>query len=157
MKVTTVTATIKYSQDARKGAWKAVEIGAEATVDANETWQTSQAHLYADLGQQLKALWSNGQKAPEKPVEPADTGEATETPAHYCQEHQAAFKRYSRGDSVWWSHKTADGKWCREKQTLPNPYNVAGPWGSLRGPLTPHTPWHSTQPVATSTALKVFR
>ena len=28
MKVTSVTATIKYSQDTGKGAWKAVEIGA---------------------------------------------------------------------------------------------------------------------------------
>ncbi len=26
-----------------------------------------------------------------------------------------AFKRHSRGENVWWSYNTADGKWCREK------------------------------------------
>ena len=25
------------------------------------------------------------------------------------------FNRYSRGKNVWYSHKTGDGKWCREK------------------------------------------
>ena len=101
MEVTSVSATIKYSQDTGKGAWKAVEIGAEATVDANETWQNTQAHLYADLGQQLKALWTNGQKAPEKATEaPADTV-PSEPPEHYCKNHQTPFKRYKRGDSVW--------------------------------------------------------
>ena len=59
MKVTTVTATIKCRQDTGKGAWKAVEIRADATVDVTETWQHAQAHLYAELGCQLKALWSN--------------------------------------------------------------------------------------------------
>ncbi len=41
MKVTTVTATIKYSKDTGKGAWKAAEIGVDATVDARETWQAA--------------------------------------------------------------------------------------------------------------------
>jgi hypothetical protein len=31
------------------------------------------------------------------------------------QEHQAAFKRYNRGENVRWSHKIDDGKWYREK------------------------------------------
>ena len=56
---------------------------------------------------------------PQEPAEShagAITGpEPTETPAHYCQEHQTEYKRYSPGEAVWWSHKTADGKWCREK------------------------------------------
>jgi hypothetical protein len=38
-----------------------------------------------------------------------------ETPTHYRQAHQTPFKRYSRGGSVWYSHKTAGGKWCKEK------------------------------------------
>jgi hypothetical protein len=120
MKIDRVTATIKYSQDTGKGAWRAVEVGAEAAVDARETWQTAQASLYAELGQQLKALWANGNGKPaqngaERPVEPAQPPEPTETPAHFCQEHQTAFKQHSRGEAAWWSHKTADGKWCREK------------------------------------------
>jgi hypothetical protein len=124
MKVTTVSANIRYSQDTGKGAWKAVEIGAEATVDQRERWDTALASLYADLGQQLKALWANGngrkaQEAPEKPTdapsEPEPTQASPPPPEHYCQEHQTPFKQYSRGDSIWYSHKTKDGKWCREK------------------------------------------
>ena len=61
MKVEKVTASIKYSQDTGKGAWKAVEIGAEGSVDAKENWQAAQASLYGQLSQQLKVLWSNGQ------------------------------------------------------------------------------------------------
>ena len=38
VRITTVTATTKYSQDTGKGAWKAVEIGVDATVDAKERW-----------------------------------------------------------------------------------------------------------------------
>jgi len=62
---------------------KAVEVGAEAAVDARETWQTAQARLYAELGQQLKSLWANGnggkcQVATERPVEPVSAPEPTE-------------------------------------------------------------------------------
>jgi len=51
--------------DNGKGAWKAVEIGAEGSVDAKENWQVAQASLYVQLSQQLKILWSNGQKPQE--------------------------------------------------------------------------------------------
>ena len=62
---------------------EAVEIGAEATVDANERWQTTQSNLYAELGQQLKSQWTNGQKAPEKAVEAPVEGDTTETPERH--------------------------------------------------------------------------
>ena len=60
MRVTTVTAQVKYSQDTGHGAWKAIELGAEASVDGKETWTEAQASLYQQLGQQLKTLWANG-------------------------------------------------------------------------------------------------
>ena len=44
MKVDRITAQIRYSQDTGHGAWKAVEIGAEATVDERERWSTALAH-----------------------------------------------------------------------------------------------------------------
>ena len=89
-------------------------------MDTKEHWQQALAALYAELGQQLKALWANGNGKPaqngsQSHAEPATEPEPTETPAHYCQEHQTEYKRYSRGENVWWSHKTGDGKWCREK------------------------------------------
>ena len=109
MKVERVTATIKYSQDTGKGAWKAIELGAEATVDAKDTWQQAQHQLYGELSQQLKALWCNG-KGSESAVQPIAV---TEPPEHFCQEHSVPFKQYSRGKSTWYAHKTGD-TWCKE-------------------------------------------
>ena len=81
MKVEKVSATIRYSQDTGKGAWKVIEIGAEGTVDTRENWQAAQAYLYAELGKQLKTLWHNGNGAAlngaggaESHVEPQSTG-----------------------------------------------------------------------------------
>jgi hypothetical protein len=45
MKVTTVTATLRFSQDSGKGAWKSLELGAEAQVAPNEEWAEAQAYL----------------------------------------------------------------------------------------------------------------
>ena len=115
MKVTTVSANIRYSRDSGHGAWKVVELGAEATVEQREKWTDAQGALYHQLGQQLKALWTNGQKPAQKPDEAVDDTKPTETPDHYCHEHQMPFKRYTRGENVWYSHKMAEGKWCREK------------------------------------------
>jgi hypothetical protein len=124
MKVTTVSANIRYSRDTGQGAWKVVELGAEATIDGKEGWKDAQASLYADLGQQLKTLWANGNgrkatEAPEYPTEAPSQPEPTQTPPlppeHYCQQHQTEYRRYERDGRVWYSHKTGDGKWCREK------------------------------------------
>ena len=92
-----------------------VELGAEATVDQQDNWTDAQATLYHQLGQQLKALWTNGQKTAEKPEEAADESIPTETPAHYCKEHHTPFRQYHRGENVWYSHKMDTGKWCRER------------------------------------------
>jgi hypothetical protein len=114
MKVTTVSANIRYSQDTGKGAWKAVEIGAEATVDQRERWDTALASLYADLGQQLKALWANGHKPADKPVEATAGAQPPQTPEHYCQAHQTEYKRYERDGRVWYSHRVGN-QWCKER------------------------------------------
>ena len=50
MKVDRITAQVRYSQDTGHAAWKAIEIGAEATLDDREWWSEALAHLYADLG-----------------------------------------------------------------------------------------------------------
>jgi len=120
MKVTTVSANIKYSLDTGHG-WKAIELGAEATLDAKDSWQTAQRQLYGELSEQLQKLWANGkaaQNGSESAAQPSSEPEPSappEPPEHFCQKHQTEHKRYSRGENVWWSHKTVDGKWCREK------------------------------------------
>jgi hypothetical protein len=112
MKIDRVKATIRYSQDTSKGAWKSIEIGAEGSVDERERWDAALAHLYADLGQQLKGLWANGQKSAAEP--PAVGDGKAEPPAHFCQEHQAEYKRFEKDGRIWYSHKALDGKWCKD-------------------------------------------
>ena len=92
-----------------------LELSAEAALDGKEAWTEAQASLYQQVGCQLKSLWTNGHKPTENHAETHADDQPPETPEHYCQEYQTPFKRYRRGESVWWSHKTVDGKWCREK------------------------------------------
>ena len=124
MKVTTVSASVRFSGIVGDSRFKTIELSAEATLDAKETWTEAQARLYEQLGCQLKAMWANGtgqnaQDDAEEPTKAPSEPEPAQIPAmppeHYCQEHGTPFKRYARGESAWWSHKTADGKWCREK------------------------------------------
>ena len=69
-------------------------------------------------------LWANGtghkaqdsaQEGSESHGEAIAIAEPKTTPEHFCLEHQTPFKQYHRGDNAWYSHKTANGKWCREK------------------------------------------
>ena len=54
-----IPAYIRYSQDTGKGAWKVIELGAEASVSDREFWKQSQSELYYQLAGQLQTLWSN--------------------------------------------------------------------------------------------------
>ena len=119
MIVTTISATIRYSQDTGHGAWKVVELGAEASVSDREHWKMAQSELYHQLSHQLRQLWHNGNGAAingtETVIEPPAEPEPTPTPReHWCEEHQAAFTQRSGHGETWWSHKASDGSWCRE-------------------------------------------
>jgi len=125
MKVEKISATIRYSQDTGKGAWKVIELGAEGTVDARENWQAAQSYLYAELGKQMRQLWSNGngaalngnggtETAVQLPAQPAPVSGSETLPEHWCEEHRAAFtQKNGKGGESWWSHK-AGTEWCRE-------------------------------------------
>jgi hypothetical protein len=113
MKVTTVTATLRYSAEA-KGAWRSIEVGAEATLtNSDESWEQAQAELYHRLGQQLKVLWSNGngkpasQESPQKEI-PAPPRE------HWCSEHNQEWTPKTGKYGTFFSHKAPDGSWCNE-------------------------------------------
>ena len=127
MKIDRISAQVKYSHDTGHGAWKSVEIGAEATVDERERWAAALSQLYTELGSELKRLWAangNAHKTPEshqngsestvEPLQPAEQPDTQANGSHHCQQHGVPFREYSRGNSRWWAHK--DGaKWCREK------------------------------------------
>ena len=109
MRVTQVSAAIRYSKEIGSGAWKSLEIGAQGTVDPREDWHEAEARLYTEL----RTQWTgNGNGNAGNNGD--DANDHQQTPEHYCQEHQAEYKRYSKGDSVWYAHNKPDGKWCRE-------------------------------------------
>jgi hypothetical protein len=113
VKVTTISANLRFSKDIGHGAWKVIEIGAEANIDPREDWQSAQAALYQQLGHQMTTLWNN---ANGKPTQETTTPETPATKSeHYCQEHQTEYNRYEKDGRVWHSHKTSNGKWCKEK------------------------------------------
>ena len=107
MKVTTVSANVRYSRPLGDGSYKTVELGAEASLSGQESWDKAQAELYEQLGSQLKALWNckNG-----------GNGSETTTQEHFCLNHNTAFQRYEKGGRVWYAHK-AGSEWCNEKKT----------------------------------------
>jgi hypothetical protein len=109
MKVTEVSAVVRYSAEAR-GAWRSIEVGATASLtNSDETLESAQDELYQRLRQQLRVLWTNGSSRP---------GVQAETPAsqngHYCQEHQKEFRRYEKGGNAWYSHRQGSS-WHNEK------------------------------------------
>jgi hypothetical protein len=127
MKVERVTATIRYSKE-ENGAWKSLELGAEASIAPEDDWQISQALLYVELAGQLKTLWAaNGHKPQEpaqndsgKPVQEATWEEIQSMPspkAHWCPLHNVEFRRFEKNGRFWYSHKDGDG-WCKEQPPL---------------------------------------
>lgn len=60
------------------------------------------------------------------PAKPAPD-EATAEEAHWCEEHGCAFKKFTKGDESWYSHKDADGKWCNEAKKKGAPAAKSAP------------------------------
>lgn len=105
MKITTISASVRYSNGTKGGAFTTIELSAEADVAANEDWKQAQAKLYQDLGQQLKTLWptkANGQAT-------NGNGQAE----HHCVEHDTLFERFEREGRVWYAHRQGGG-WHNE-------------------------------------------
>ena len=120
MQVERIKATIRYSQDTGCGAWRSLEIGAEALLEPGETLEDAQPVLYEDLRAQFKALWQGGAKgtAVVQQAEQEDLfGDAEpqpEPPAHWCEEHRHEHKRREKDGRVWYSHYLGDGQYCNE-------------------------------------------
>ncbi|MCZ6866209.1 MAG: hypothetical protein O7E55_02610 [Chloroflexi bacterium] len=123
MQISKISALVRYSQDTGKGAWKVIELGAEATVSDHEHWKVAQSELYYQLGDQLRQLWNNGtdaalnsQNGAESHVEPPTASEPTLMPRpHWCQPHDQEWKRRTKDGTVWYSHRQGKG-WCNEPE-----------------------------------------
>jgi hypothetical protein len=66
----------------------------------------SDAALFARLRRILPRLQ-------EKVTTPQGTDAAPAEATPRCSLHHVPLKRYRKGDRVWWSHKLADGTWCK--------------------------------------------
>ena len=115
MKITSVSASVRFSKAIQPGCYKTVELSAEGTLNPNENWHEAQATLYTDLGDQLKALWStrSDQSAPTEQHNEHEYSNGT-VQAHYCSEHGIEYCRYEKENQVWYAHKSGNS-WCREK------------------------------------------
>jgi hypothetical protein len=65
---------------------------------------TDDDHLFARIRRILPKIQEKIEQKPDQP---------TQHDEHHCPIHHVPMKRYTKGDQVWWSHKTADGSWCR--------------------------------------------
>ncbi len=77
MKVTEIGATVRLSKEV-KGAWKSVELSAKADVAEAEAerWREKLAELYAELGQELRRLWSEPTERLGRAADPPRAGPA---------------------------------------------------------------------------------
>jgi hypothetical protein len=94
-----------------------VSITLKATLNGHEVLVTLRGVDFASVKAQVEQAseWLRVQAPAQPPTPPPAQG--TTPLAHdespYCQAHQAVLKRYERNGQVWYSHKTADGRWCR--------------------------------------------
>ena len=124
MKVTTVSASVRFSKAVGKSQHKTAELSAEATIEGAENWIEAQASLYRQLGEQLKNLWGavngnvahdNASGGAETPIQPSKNTKPLPIREYFCEEHQVNYRRYDKDRRVWYSHKTQDGKWCKKR------------------------------------------
>jgi hypothetical protein len=118
MHVKLVKATARYSQDTGKGAWKSLELGAEADIAPTEDWQEAEVELYQKVTGLLRALWANGNgkaEAQEQAINvPIESGPASAR-QRMCSVHNQEWKPKQGKYGTFYSHKAPDGSWCNEK------------------------------------------
>jgi hypothetical protein len=96
-----------------------VSITLKATLNGYEVMVTLRGVDFASVKAQVQqaSQWLSVQAPAQPPTQPPAQGKAQR--AHddspYCRAHKAVLKRYERNGQVWYSHKTADGRWCRGK------------------------------------------
>ena len=94
-----------------------VSITLKATLHGHEVMITLRGVDFASVKAQVEqaSQWLSVQAPAQPPTQPPTQGKTQR--AHddspYCRAHKAVLKRYERNGQVWYSHKTADGRWCR--------------------------------------------
>lgn len=129
MRVNTISASIRYSKPVGDGSFKTVELSADGTITPNENWQDAQSNLYDNLAGQLRLMWmkkgqkttnieatsTNGIDNTRTSLSGPNTTEISKKNDHFCSDHGREFRRYEKNGHEWYSHKTDEGTWCRQK------------------------------------------
>lgn len=121
MKITTVSVNIRLSKNTAQGIYKTLELGAEATSDIEADWIKDQQDLYHSLYKQLMVLFNSpteegvGREKPSKTEELPFKQENNQSATVLCTkcEGNPPLAKFTRGGDTWYSHRLADGTWCR--------------------------------------------
>ena len=96
-----------------------VSITLKATLHGHEVMVTLRGVDFASVKAQVEQAseWLSVQAPAQPPTQPPSQGtmQSAHEDSPYCHKHKAVLKRYERNGQVWYSHKTADGRWCRGK------------------------------------------
>jgi hypothetical protein len=94
-----------------------VSITLKATLHGHEVMVTLRGVDFASVKAQVEqaSQWLSVQAPAQPPTQPPR--QASAPPTHddspYCQRHKMAMKRFTKAGRSWYSHKTADGRWCK--------------------------------------------
>jgi hypothetical protein len=114
MRVTVVSVNVRYSKPMADGSHKTVELSVESSLtSSDEDWHEVQRKIYAQLGEQMRYVFS-GNGSGKVAQEPPRADLPAHQREHWCATHQTEYKRFSKDGRVWYSHKVPDGKWCKE-------------------------------------------
>ncbi len=72
--------------------------------------------LLEKAGIALSFLLEHGYKPEENHRHPRNTTSGHRQSGKWCALHDCELKRFEKDGKVWFSHKTADGNWCRGRQ-----------------------------------------
>jgi len=96
-----------------------VSITLKATLHGQEVMVTLRGVDFASVKAQVEQAseWLSVQAPAQPPTQPPSQGTAQRSHEDnpYCHAHNAVLKRYERNSQVWYSHKLANGQWCRGK------------------------------------------
>ena len=119
-----MTATLPTLQDImeaceERAAQRVAERAAALAAQAPPAPASVPADLQALLQQavqQALAAQANGQATPPPPAVPANgQAQPAPTPEGWCARHQVPMEPHSNERGAWWSHRLADGSYCKGK------------------------------------------
>jgi hypothetical protein len=90
-----------------------VSITLKATLNGHEVMVTLRGVDFASVKAQVgqASQWLSVQDPPRPPAQ--RTAPPADDDSPYCHQHKTAMKRFSKAGRSWYSHKTADGRWCK--------------------------------------------